>query len=70
MGLVQAFDQALTADALRKSEAALAKERDLLTTLIDSIPEAFYYKDTQGAFLRINDRGAGLRAVRRRLDAR
>jgi PAS domain S-box-containing protein len=45
---------------LRKADAALERERNLLRTLIDAIPEAIYVKDVQCRLLTCNLRQAHL----------
>ncbi|MEP7288720.1 MAG: ATP-binding protein [Chloroflexota bacterium] len=44
-------------------EQALAHERDLLSILMHNIPDAIYYKDIQGHFLRINAAEARLLGI-------
>lgn len=38
----------------RRAEAALARERDLLQSVIDTLPDAVYVKDTASRFVRVN----------------
>jgi PAS domain S-box-containing protein len=40
--------------AARQAEAALARERDMVNTLMDHIPDHIYFKDQQSRFVRIN----------------
>jgi PAS domain S-box-containing protein len=40
--------------ARRQAEDALARERDLLATLMDNLPDGIYFKDDAGRFLRVN----------------
>jgi diguanylate cyclase (GGDEF)-like protein/PAS domain S-box-containing protein len=37
-----------------QAEAALQHERDLLQTMMDSVPDGIYFKDVAGRFIRIN----------------
>jgi PAS domain S-box-containing protein len=46
--------------AHKKVEEALARERDLLYSLMDNIPDCIYFKDMQGAFIKINSALADL----------
>lgn len=47
----------------KQSEAMFTHERDLLVTLIETIPDSIYYKDTQGRFLLINSAQAKILGV-------
>lgn len=40
--------------ANKKTEEALARERDLLYTLMDNIPDCIFFKDMEGRFIKIN----------------
>jgi PAS domain S-box-containing protein len=46
---------ALNITARREAEAALARERQLLRTLVDSLPDYIYVKDPQGQYLMVNE---------------
>jgi PAS domain S-box-containing protein len=49
----------------KQAEEAVAQERYLLTTLMDTVPDSIYFKDLEGRFLRVNRamaRRAGLAA--------
>ena len=37
-----------------RAQDAVRLERDLLTTLMDTIPDSIYFKDCDGRFIRIN----------------
>ncbi|MBN2303508.1 MAG: substrate-binding domain-containing protein [Anaerolineae bacterium] len=59
--LKQAVDQLQTEIAERKlAQEALARERNLLRTLVDSIPDMIFAKDIQGRFTLKNERDARL----------
>ena len=53
----------------RQAEEALARERDLLHTLMDHIPDTIYFKDEQGRFTRINRAQAEILGVSDPADA-
>ncbi len=38
----------------KQAETAVLQERHLLTTLMDTVPDSIYFKDTEGRFLRVN----------------
>jgi PAS domain S-box-containing protein len=44
----------------KKTEEALAQERDLLHTFMDNLPDHIYFKDCKSRFLRINPALAGV----------
>jgi len=44
--------------ARKEAEAALARERDLLRTVMDHVPDALYVKDVHSRFLRLNPHAA------------
>jgi PAS domain S-box-containing protein len=46
---------ALDITARREAEAALARERQLLRTLVDSLPDYIYVKDPKGRYLLVNE---------------
>lgn len=48
---------------LKRTEANLARERDLLQGLMDNIPDTIYFKDTASRFTRINQAQARLLGV-------
>jgi PAS domain-containing protein len=56
--------------ARKHTEEALAAERDVLTTLMNNIPDAVYVKDNQSRFLRSTRREPGHRSLRSRRRAR
>ena len=43
---------------LKAAEDALFHERYLLNSLLSSVPDAIYFRDTRGRFIRTNPRGA------------
>jgi PAS domain S-box-containing protein len=49
--------------ARKQAEDALARERDLLATLMDSLPDGIYFKNAAGRFLRVNQAVADLFGV-------
>lgn len=53
----------------KQAEAALSRERDLLQTLMDNIPDAIFFKDTASRFVRINRAHAQILGVADPLDA-
>jgi PAS domain S-box-containing protein len=44
----------IVADERRRAEEALSKERYLLNTLMDNLPDNIYFKDAASRFVRIN----------------
>ena len=52
--LANAIENARLFDAYKKAEQDLKRERNLLSTIIDQIPEYVYVKDTQSRFLLSN----------------
>ncbi len=48
---------------LKRTEANLARERDLLQGLMDNIPDTIYFKDTASRFTRVNQAQARLLGV-------
>jgi PAS domain S-box-containing protein len=40
--------------ARKQIEASLAKERELMTALLETLPDQIYFKDLEGRFLRVN----------------
>jgi PAS domain S-box-containing protein len=56
-GLFESLHRArrrILADERRRAEEALSQERYLLHALMDNLPDAIYFKDAAGRFLRIN----------------
>jgi PAS domain S-box-containing protein len=47
----------------RRAEEALARDRNLLRTIIDDLPDCIYVKDTQGRFLAANQATARIMGV-------
>ena len=47
----------------KKVEEDLARERDLLHTLMDTIPDCIYFKDTRNCFTRVNKAQASLMSI-------
>jgi PAS domain S-box-containing protein len=47
-------------ELLREREAALARESDLLSALMDNIPYPVFFKDTESRYLRVNKASARL----------
>jgi PAS domain S-box-containing protein len=60
---------ALDITARREAEAALARERQLLRTLIDSLPDYIYVKDPEGRYLLVNEAQARLLGLSSAADA-
>jgi len=60
---------ALDITGRREAEAALARERQLLRTLVDSLPDYIYVKDHQGRYLLVNEALARLLGLSSTADA-
>ncbi len=60
---------ALDITARREAEAALARERQLLRTLVDSLPDYIYVKDPEGRYLLVNEALARLLGLSSTADA-
>ncbi len=56
----QALEQFRAFDEIKTVQETAAQERNLLRTLIDSIPDAIYIKDAQARFITCNTRQAAL----------
>ncbi len=54
--------------ALKRAEAALARESNLLQAMLTHIPDAIYFKDTQSRFIRVS-KGIHLEGLERLEDA-
>jgi DNA-binding NtrC family response regulator len=52
--VTRALEEKRGRDDKRQAEQVLAYERDLLHTLMDNLPDAIYFKDTDSRFTRIN----------------
>lgn len=50
-------------EAIAREQEGIARERDLLNTLINRIPDTIYFKDAEGLFTRINKAEARLLGI-------